>query len=79
MPSSAARMSTTCSGAATPVRTRARTSFSTWLTLRSQASRRPSGVNSAGRSLARSGSLASSSAIGWASSKPNISFAASGP
>ena len=40
---------------------------------------RPSGVYSAGWSAARSGSIASSSAIGCASSKPKISRAASGP
>ncbi len=61
------------------VRTRLRTSFNSCVTRRSQGSNRPSGVNSAGRSDASSGSFSPSAPIGCASSKPKISAAASGP
>ena len=55
--SSVPRTSTTSSGADTPVRARLRTSFSSWVTWRSHGSNCPSGVNSAGRSDASSGSF----------------------
>jgi hypothetical protein len=77
--SSVPRTSTTSSGADTPVRARLRTSLSSCVTWRSQWSKRPSGVKSAGRSDANSGSFAGSALIGCASSNPKISFAASGP
>jgi hypothetical protein len=58
-----------------PVRTRARTSFRQLRDLRSQSANRPSGVNTAGLSAARSGKRVLSSPIGCVSSKPNTSRA----